>query len=140
MSVELNEAETACLSKLAAMYERGKFAWASDEDSWESLGLTGPNFAPVIGMLELYGYIGQPAYTNEEWFCAFTIKPTALQAVRELAAEKKKADNKDIIDHVRDSVRRHKVGGYLLLALIVFGLIVTIASQIISILANLKVI
>ena len=136
MNVTLNEAETACLRKLAELHESGEIYWDINR-GYESIALTAKSSVPVLRMLEQYGYIEKPVHTTAGWYTLFTINPSSVQAVRELELEKKKLDNKDIVESAKSWATKHYVVGWVLVAGSVLTIVITAVNQFVSLLKNL---
>ena len=127
MSPTLNAVEMACLKKLAELFEKGELRWNS-ESGWESIGLTGTNFMPVISTFKKYGYIDGEINVNLLRHIDFSITPSAAQAVRVIAKEEEKG--KDIVEHVKVTLRNHPIIGWFTVIFIAITVFATAISQI----------
>jgi hypothetical protein len=137
----LNGVEAACLRRLAGMYEAGQPVWdiafgPHAETGYRSLGLEPHQVRPVLGMLEQLGYIEKPTHTANGWFIMFTIKGQAIQGVRMLEEQDKKKQDRDIVDHVKTTMRKHPVWGRVIVYGGAVAVIATAVNQIVSLLKN----
>jgi hypothetical protein len=148
MSITLNDTEAACLKKLAERFESGEATWGVT--AMEEMGLTVQNYKTVLSVLERYGYIKDPKHNLKTGsYGLFTIDASAVLAVRALAEEeknklteeeKKKQEGKDIVEHVKVTLRKHPQLGWVVLVLMSATALITVANQLVSLLKNLNVI
>ena len=89
-------------------------------------------------MLEQHGYIGEPMHSPDEPYHYFKINASAVQAVRMMESnEKKKLEERDFVENVKVTIRRHPMLGRLCVVGIVLGTIVTVLNQFVSLIKSL---
>ena len=115
MSITLNEAEIACLKKLADLHDRGEIYFDAHRLNLSSIALYPGNSIPILRMLEQYGYIEDPIHTTAGRYSLFTINPSAVQAVRELELECKKLENQNILEKAKTWAMKHPFWGRVIL-------------------------
>jgi len=142
MDLNFNEAEFACLKKLADLFERGHDFCSGMKT--EEIGLTKQNRYAVLRMLEQHQYIRDPIHTAGNpsggggHYSSFCINASTVQTVRVIEeAARKKTERKDFVDQVKEAARKHPILGPLILIVVVLGGVVTVLNQFISLLKNL---
>ena len=137
MGVTLKGVEIDCVKMLAKCFEEGKPRW-SGTDGWEAIGLTEANYYQVLSLMESIGAIGNVQATSGSLFHYFTITPQAVQIARQIEdQEKKRLEGKDIVEHVKVTLRKHPITGWAAVVLIALVALVTALNQLVSLFKNL---
>jgi hypothetical protein len=136
MTLILSDVEKTCLKKMAELHEKGERLWKRDL-GWESIGLTEESFLPVLSGFQGYGFIENVQHTLRTRFVMFAISATAVQTARDIAEQEKKLqEGKDIMEHVKVTLRKHPVAGWVI---VVFTTVLIVATAITQIAGALKV-
>jgi hypothetical protein len=141
MGVTLKGVEIVCVKALAKCFEENRSVWTSP-DGWEEIGLTAENYGPVLDLMEMCGAIENVTHTMGDRFAYFTITPQAVQIAREIEAQDeqrqaKEKEGKDIVEHVKVTLRKHPVMGWLCVVAIALVAVATALNQFLSLFKNL---
>lgn len=138
MSISLQGAEIECAKRLAKWFEEGKDWVTKDVDA---LGLTLQNCDQVLATMELAGIISGAIHSTGGQFDMFRITPRALQAARQIEEQtKKNTEAKDIVESVKLTLRRHPVAGWVFVAFVALGGVLTFANQALTFLKHVGLI
>lgn len=134
MVLRLNAEEVACLRCLAKRFESSLPDWTYN-DVHEPLGASPEGFGRLIDTMAELGAITNLQKASE---CpgnvfSFTVAFRAVQLAREIDEEEKKSqEGKDIVELVKNTLRKHPWGGWMCVAGIAIVSLITALNQAVS--------
>ena len=143
----LNEAEIACVKKLAELFGKGEgriTSWVSKDENGnpvrhgldnDVLGLPSYQRIVILQTMEGLGLISDGELTS---FKNYRVTPKAVQLARAIEAkEKETREPRDIVKETYDTVRGHRILAWVLIAFFVLTATATFINQTISTFQNL---
>jgi hypothetical protein len=128
-----NEIETACIKKLAEMFEAGKTQFRSDSE----LDLPKKKREATIRTMEAQGFITGVFHDSTDPSFAFRITPQAVQAAREIAEkEKEPKPSRNIVEEIKETAKGNRFLAWFVIGFIVLAAAVGLLNQSLELLSK----
>lgn len=135
--VRLNASESACVKRLAELFENGvtwSNAKASLHDPEKPLGVPEGEYDVVLATMEHIGAIENVTGVAGARFFYFQITPRAVQHARAIQdQESKKAVPRDIVAEIKETARRNPIVARLIIGFVVLAAMATLVGAILTI-------
>ena len=132
--------EMACIKRLVEWVESGRINITRHGGHFaglqEAVGVDHSRMIVILQMLSEHNIITDVKSTKMP-FETFSVTSKAVQIMREIEiVRKREEEGKDIVDQVKNALRRHPIGGWLFVSFLALLALITFANQLISLIKN----